>query len=84
MGKITRSLSPKKSMLPSLLLSSKALIAKQMRARTALELVNQRSAPAMFIVGPDNRLLYANEQTLRLFKDPDASPRRSRDFVIGS
>ncbi len=40
----------------------------------ALELIRQRSAPALFIVGPDNRLLFANEQTLNIFKDAKNIP----------
>ncbi len=41
---------------------------------TALDLVKQRSAPAFFIVGPDNRVLYANEQVLNIFKDSNNIP----------
>ena len=44
------------------------------QAGSALELVRQRSAPAMFIVGPGNSLLYANEQTLKIFRDPNSIP----------
>ncbi len=43
-------------------------------AGVALELIKQRAAPALFIVGPDNRVLYANEQTLSIFKDLNAIP----------
>ncbi len=43
-------------------------------ARVALELIKQRATPALFIVGPDNRMLYANEQTLIIFKDLNAIP----------
>ncbi len=40
----------------------------------ALELIRQRSAPALFIVAPDNGLMYANDQTLQIFKDPHHVP----------
>ncbi len=35
----------------------------------ALKLIQQRSAPALLVVGPDNRLLYVNEDAQHIFKD---------------
>ena len=49
-------------------------------ATLALELIKQRSAPAMFIVGSDDKVLYANEQTLDIFKDPKRMPPEIRRF----
>jgi DNA-binding CsgD family transcriptional regulator len=49
-------------------------------ATLALELIKQRSVPAMFIVGPDDRVLYANEQTLNIFKDPKSIPAEVQGF----
>src|SRR5512142_1858422 len=40
----------------------------------ALELIRQRSAPALLIVAHDNRLMYSNDQTLQIFKDPQHVP----------
>ena len=49
-------------------------------ATLALELIKQRSVPAMFIVGSDDRVLYANEQTLNIFKDPKSIPAEVQEF----
>jgi DNA-binding CsgD family transcriptional regulator len=43
-------------------------------ATRALEIIRQRSAPAMFIMGADDKVLYANEQTLSIFKDANSIP----------
>ncbi len=39
-----------------------------------LELIKQRAAPAVLILGPGNRLLYANEQAQQIFKDLNKIP----------
>jgi len=43
-----------------------------------LELIKQRSAPAVLILGPGNRLLYANEQAQKIFKDLNKIPAEVR------
>jgi DNA-binding CsgD family transcriptional regulator len=49
-------------------------------ATIALELVRQRSAPSMFILGRDDTVLYSNEKTLSIFKDPQHLPAEVLDF----
>ena len=46
----------------------------------ALERLKQRSAPAMFIVGADNTVLYVNEEALNIFKDPSGIPAEIQGF----
>jgi DNA-binding CsgD family transcriptional regulator len=40
----------------------------------ALDLIRQRSEPALLVVGPDNRLLYANKNALLIFKHANDIP----------
>jgi DNA-binding CsgD family transcriptional regulator len=46
----------------------------------ALERLKQRSTPAMFIVGADNTVLYANEEALNIFKNPSGIPAEIQGF----
>jgi DNA-binding CsgD family transcriptional regulator len=46
----------------------------------ALERLKQRSTPAMFIVGADNKVLYANREALNIFKDPNGIPKKIQGF----
>lgn len=49
-------------------------------ADLALELVRQRSTPAMFVLGQEDELLFSNEQADNIFKDLKGIPEEVQGF----